>query len=163
ALSRTTNGIAPSRSRMSSAVSSHLPALSGAGTDVYQSFHNSPSAAAAATDSRCDGASGSSVACVPASVTGSRNRLATAGARHEHDALEQVHVLLVLEQRAVQRRQERLAVAAVQRLGRNVLGEQQLEPVEELGGRRLLLEARHLAQVEEHLERLGEQRLLEVR
>ena len=64
------------------------------------------------------------------------------GARHERDALEQVHVLLVLEQRAVQRRDQHLLVGALQRLGRNVLGEQQLQPVEELGGRRLLLQAR---------------------
>src|SRR5439155_20351100 len=100
----------------------------------------------------------------PARITGSTKRVtqrtSSSGARHEDDALEQVDVLLVLEQRAVQRRNERLAIAALQRFGRNVFGQQQFEPVEELGGRRLLLEARHFAQVEEHFERFGEQRLL---
>ena len=42
----------------------------------------------------------------------------------------------------------------LQRLRRNVLGEQQLQPVEELGGRRLLLQSGHVAQLEEDFERL---------
>ena len=61
----------------------------------------------------------------------------------------------------MQRRDQQLLVRAVQRLRRDVLREQELEPVEELRGRRLLLQPRHLAQVEEHLERLGQQLLLE--
>src|SRR5471032_1724870 len=75
-------------------------------------------------------------------------------AGHEHQAFEQVHVLLVLEQRAVQRRDDGLAVLGVQRFGRDVLGEQQLEPVEQLRGGGLLLQARHLAHFEEHFHRL---------
>ncbi len=43
------------------------------------------------------------------------------------------------------------------------LGEQELQPVEELRGRRLLLQAGHIAQTEEHFERLGQQCLLQPR
>src|SRR5882724_1102959 len=69
--------------------------------------------------------------------------------RHEDQALEQVHVLLVLEQGAVQRRDDGLAVLRAQRVGRDVLGEEELQPVEELRGRGLLLQARDLAHLEE--------------
>src|ERR1700722_12185360 len=62
--------------------------------------------------------------------------LAPAQKRHP---LEQMHVLLVLEQRAVQRRDQFLGVALAQRLWRNVLVEQKLEPVEQLRSGRLLL------------------------
>src|SRR5690349_3647907 len=75
---------------------------------------------------------------------------AALGPRHEHQPLEEMHVLLVLEQRAVQGRDEGLAVLRVQRLGRDVLGEKELEPVEQLRGRGFLLEARHLAHLEKH-------------
>src|SRR6185295_19711276 len=61
--------------------------------------------------------------------------------RHEHELLEQVHVLLVLQERAVERRDDGLALVRAQRLGRKVLGEQELQPVEQLRGRRLLLES----------------------
>src|SRR5512132_2631583 len=159
--SRTMNGIAPLRSRMSSAVSSQPSVRAGDGTDVYQRRHSAPSAAAARTASRCDGASGSSDACAPRSVTGSMKRSPTSCASHEHDAFEQVHVLFVLEQGAVQRRYHGLAIGAVQRLRRDVFCEQELQPVEQLRRRRLLLESRHVAQVEEHLEGLLQQRLLE--
>src|SRR5438045_7517668 len=130
ALSRTANGIAPCASRMSSARSSHAVVVSGDGTDVYQSRHSAPSAAAARIPSTCSTASGSSTAWPPRSVTGSMKRsvkclaLPTA-ARHEHHALEQVHVLLVLQQCAVQRRNERLAVGAAQCFRRDVLRQQQ--------------------------------------
>ena len=43
---------------------------------------------------------------------------AARAAMHEHQLLEQVHVLLVLEQRAVQGRQRLLRIVAAQRLGR---------------------------------------------
>src|ERR1700728_2867045 len=65
------------------------------------------------------------------------------------DPLEQMHVLLVLEQRAVQRRDQFLGVALAQRLWRNVLVEQKLEPVEQLRSGRLLFQSRRLAQGEE--------------
>src|SRR5882762_1752280 len=82
-------------------------------------------------------------------------------ARHEDEALEQVDVLLVLEQRAVQRRDDGLAVLGSQGVGRNVLGEQELQPVEQLGGRGLFLQTRHLAHLEEDFERFAKERLLE--
>ena len=53
-------------------------------------------------------------------------------AAEEGELLEQMHVLLVLEQGAMQRRDQFLGVALAQCLRRNVLIEQQLEPVEEL-------------------------------
>jgi hypothetical protein len=111
---------------MSSATSSHSPDLSGDGTDVYQRFHRSPSAAAALTELSCSRES-------------------------------------VLEQRAVQRWNEGLAIGAPQCLGRDVFGEQQLEPVEQFGRGRLLLEPRHFAQIEEYFEGFRKQRLLEAR
>src|ERR1700722_19855827 len=70
-------------------------------------------------------------------------------AAQEGQLLEQVYVLLVLEQCAVQRRDQFLDVALAQRLGRNVLIEQKLEPVEEFGSGRLLFQPRRLAQREE--------------
>src|SRR6202034_3867129 len=60
------------------------------------------------------------------------------------DPLEQMHVLLVLEQRAVQRRDQFLGVALAQRLWRNVLVEQKLEPVEQLRSGRLLFQSPRL-------------------
>src|SRR6059036_2173369 len=74
-----------------------------------------------------------------------------------------MHVLLVLEQRAVERRDDDFLVRAPERLGRDVLGEEELEPVEELRGGGLFLETRHFAQLEEDLQRFLEQRLLQTR
>src|SRR2546425_13294076 len=76
-------------------------------------------------------------------------------ARHEDEALEQVDILFVLEQGAVQRRDDGLAVLGSQGVGRNVLGEQELQPIEQLGGRGLFLEAGHFAHFEEHFERFA--------
>jgi hypothetical protein len=59
---------------------------------------------------------------------------APSGAVQEDQPLEQMHVLLVLQQCAVQRRQRRLAVTGTQRFRGNVLGQQQLEPVQQFGG-----------------------------
>src|SRR5438552_9863285 len=152
ALSTTTNGIAPRRSRMSSAVATYSPMRSGAAIDVYHSRHSSPSAAACCNAASCSRASGCSVACLPISVTGAVNgmrrfhkeaqrhggkavvglrvcaefswklsrggagtqhngtdlqktflcvsfgiRRSSSSARHEYHALEQMHVLFVLE------------------------------------------------------------------
>src|SRR5688500_16511798 len=85
------------------------------------------------------------------------------GTRHENEPLEEVDVLLVLQQRPVQRRDDGLAVLGAQRFGRDVLGKQQLQPVEELGGGRLFLQPGHRAHLEEHFHRLAQQRLLQVR
>src|SRR5690606_41696177 len=43
----------------------------------------------------------------------------------EHQLLEQMHILLVLQQRAMQRRNGLLRIVAAQRLRRNVLRDQQ--------------------------------------
>src|ERR1043165_5305866 len=53
-------------------------------------------------------------------------------ALHVDELLEQGQVLLVLQQRAHQRRDRDLVVLRLQRLGRDVLGQQQLEPVDQL-------------------------------
>ena len=50
----------------------------------------------------------------------------------EGQPLEQVHVLLVLQQRAIQRRDGGLGVLRPQHLGRQVLDHQQLQPVQQL-------------------------------
>src|ERR1700746_2455640 len=67
----------------------------------------------------------------------------------ERQPLEQVHVLLVLEQRAVQRRDQLARVALPEHLGGDVLVEQELQPIQKLARRGLLLQARHLAYLEE--------------
>src|SRR3954454_5959614 len=56
----------------------------------------------------------------------------------ERQSLEQMHVLLVLEQRAVQRPDQLARVAFAQLLDAHVFVEQQLEPVQELRGGGLL-------------------------
>src|SRR5256885_4156198 len=94
---------------------------------------------------------------------GARTAGLRALARHEDEALEQVHVLLVLQQRAVQRRDDGLAVLGPQGVGRDVLGEQKLQPVEQLRGRGLFFEAGHFAHLEENLERFAKERFLEPR
>ena len=64
---------------------------------------------------------------------------------HEGQSLEQMHVLFVLEQRAMQRWDELLRIALAQSLGSDVFRHQQLQPVEKLGGGRLFLHSRHFA------------------
>src|ERR1700730_2056459 len=73
-------------------------------------------------------------------------------ARHEGEALEQVHVLFVLDQGAVQRRDQLLGVALAQRLGADVFDHEELEPVQQLRGRRLLLHAGYLGESEKQFE-----------
>src|SRR6266513_633936 len=83
--------------------------------------------------------------------------------RHNDKALEEMHILLVLQQCPVEGRDNGLAVLGPQGVGRDVLREQELQPVEQLGGRGLFLQAGHLAHLEEHFERLAKERLLEPR
>src|SRR6266581_2048880 len=83
--------------------------------------------------------------------------------RHEDETFKKVDVLLVLEQCPVEGRDNGLAVLAAERLGRDVLGEQELQPVEELGGRGLFLQARDFAHLEERFERFAQERLLQSR
>src|SRR3982075_4357300 len=64
-----------------------------------------------------------------------RSNLAPA---QERQPLEQVHILFVLQQRAVQRRDQLARVTLPQHFRRDVLVEQQFQPVEQLRGRRLL-------------------------
>ena len=79
----------------------------------------------------------------------------------ERQPLEQMHVLLVLQQRAVQRRDQLARVALPEHFRRHVLVEQQLQPVQQLRGRRLLLQARHLAHLEEDPQGFFHQALLD--
>src|SRR4029079_2308885 len=65
--------------------------------------------------------------------------------RHERKPLEQMHVLLVLDQSSMQRRNKFFGVALAYRLRTDVFAHQQLEPVEKLGRRRLLLHAGDVA------------------
>src|ERR1700722_7941396 len=53
-------------------------------------------------------------------------------AAQERQPLEQMHVLLVLQQRAVQRRDQFARVAFPEHFRRHVLVEQELEPVQQL-------------------------------
>src|ERR1700723_774317 len=79
------------------------------------------------------------------------------------DPLEKVHILLVLEQGAVQRRDELLGVALAERLWRNVLIEQKLEPIEQLRSGRLLFQSRRVTQREERPHGLFDQPWLDRR
>src|SRR6202790_867764 len=140
------NGCAPSESRMASAMSIHAAIVSGEGTLVYQSFHNSPSAAALASASWCSRSSGTSLTCVPSSVTGSIQRLmlaafSTVVAVHEKQAFEQAQVLFVLQQRTVQRRDDLLLIGGRQRLRANVLGRPPFTPAEQIQCQRVFFVA----------------------
>eukprot|EP01107_Rhizomastix_libera_P006315 TRINITY_DN20421_c0_g1_i1.p4 TRINITY_DN20421_c0_g1~~TRINITY_DN20421_c0_g1_i1.p4 ORF type:complete len:110 (-),score=5.62 TRINITY_DN20421_c0_g1_i1:555-884(-) len=74
-----------------------------------------------------------------------------------------MHVLLVLQQGAVQGRNAGAGILAAQGLGRNVLGQQQLEPVQQFRGGGLLLQPGHFAQAEEHFQGLLQQFPLQFR
>src|SRR3546814_14431903 len=63
---------------------------------------------------------------------------------HEGQPPEQHHVLLVLEQRAVEGRDSLLGIARLEDVERHVLVEQPLQPVGPLACRRLLLSAGNL-------------------
>ena len=63
-----------------------------------------------------------------------RSPSAAVSSRHESEPLEQVHVLLVLEQRAMQGRNQLLRIALAQDFRPDILDHQELEPVEQLGG-----------------------------
>src|SRR5690606_27469031 len=78
-------------------------------------------------------------------------------------ALEQVHVLLVLEQRAVQWRDGSVVVATAQDLGRDFFCQQQLEPVQEFRGGWLFLQAGGFARTQERIQCGREQVRLDVR
>ena len=76
-------------------------------------------------------------------------RLSILSPRHKRQPLEQMHVLLVLEQRAMEGRNELLGIALAQGFRSDVFDHQELEPVEKLGGGGLLLHARHFADLVE--------------
>src|SRR5687768_16934316 len=84
-------------------------------------------------------------------------------AMREDQLLKEMHILLVLEQRAIERRNGFLRIVGAQRLRRDVFSNQQLDPVEQLGSRWLLFETRHLAYFEERRQGFREQVLLERR
>src|SRR5207253_3442979 len=63
----------------------------------------------------------------------------------KRQALEQMHVLFILQQGAVQGRDQLCRVACPQHLGGNVLDEQELDPVEQLRSRRFFLQSKNLA------------------
>src|SRR5580658_10584087 len=92
-----------------------------------------------------------------------KKNLTSIPAVKEQQLLEQMHVLLVLEQGAVQGRDELLRVVAAQRLRRNVLGHQQLDPIQELGGGGFLLQSGRVANLEERRQRLVQQIALQAR
>src|SRR6266852_4315038 len=99
---------------------------------------------------------------IPARRSRKKN-LTSIPAMKEQQLLEQLHVLLVLEQRAIQRRDQLLRIVAAQGLGRNVLGHEELDPIQEFGGGRLLLQTRRVANLEERRQRLVQQIALQVR
>src|ERR1039458_10801029 len=97
----------------------------------------------------------------PAARNAKKNSTSTA--MQERQLLEQHQVLLVLQQRTMQQRNGPLWVLGAQRLGRDVLRHQQLDPIQQFGSGRFLLEARCVADAEERRQCLGQQLLLEPR
>jgi len=91
-----------------------------------------------------------------------KKNLTSIPAVEKQQLLEQVHVLLVLQQRAVQRRNEPFA-SSLRSASANIFCHQQLDPIQEFGGGRLLLQARRLADLEERRQRLVQQFALQVR
>src|SRR5690606_38637282 len=75
----------------------------------------------------------------------------------EGQPLEQVDVLLVLQQGAVQGRDQLARRLFAQGLRRDVIDQQQLQPVQQFRGRGLLLQARRVADFIEGLKGLGDQ------
>src|SRR5271156_836601 len=74
-----------------------------------------------------------------------------------------MHVLLVLEERTVERWDDDFLVRTSQRFDRDIFRQQQLQPVEQFRGRRLLLQTRNLAQIEKYLQCLLQQRFFQTR
>src|ERR1700761_9711472 len=105
-------------------------------------FHSPPSPAAAFSASTWASDIGSRRMRPSVSVTGWTFSIAGLAVvlLHEDELLEQRHVLLVLEKRADQRRDRDLVVLGLQRRDRDVLRQQQLEPVEPLRPRRPFLQ-----------------------
>ena len=81
--------------------------------------------------------------------------------RHKRQLFEQHHILLILEQRAVQGRDRLADVAVLEHFERHIFVEQQLEPVDQLARRRLFLEPRHFAHLVEDIHRAADERLLD--
>lgn len=82
---------------------------------------------------------------------------------HEGKPLEQHHILLVLEQSAVERRDRLRGIARLENLQRQILVQEQFQPVDQLAGLGLLLEARHLADLVENVHRLPDGQGLDAR
>src|SRR6218665_2902980 len=107
--SSTANGSTAPASRWRSSWSMGEAMASGDGTAVYQSFHSSPSREASTSAEARSADSGTSDAWVPARVTGESQGMRAPGGSavvllHEDELLEERHVLLVLQQRAHERR-----------------------------------------------------------
>ncbi|KAG1305980.1 hypothetical protein G6F62_015491 [Rhizopus arrhizus] len=86
--------------------------------------------------------------CGPPVAAGST---ALTAARHGREALQQVHVLFVLQQRAGHHRHCGGGVR-VDLGGRGVFGQQQAQPIQQFGRGRLFLQARCVAQREERVQ-----------
>src|SRR5690606_2264991 len=90
-----------------------------------------------------------------------RNSATRLAAVYKGKTLEQVHVLLVFQQGPVQRRNDLGVVAILQYLFRNIVGEQQFQPVDQLRAGRLFLQTGDVPQFEKYFERLLYQCLLD--
>ena len=80
----------------------------------------------------------------------------TISPRHKRQSLEQMHILFVLQQRAMQGGQSVFALATQIRR-RQVFGQQKLEPIQHLGGRGFLLQPWCLADLKELCQRRRQQ------
>ncbi|RMN45982.1 hypothetical protein ALQ59_04925 [Pseudomonas syringae pv. apii] len=86
-----------------------------------------------------------------------------AATAHEGQAFQQVHVLLVLDQRPGQRRDRLGRIALAQHRFTDVVGHQQFQPVHQFGRRGLLFQAGHFAHVEKDVQCFADQVFLDVR
>src|SRR5690606_22297612 len=89
--------------------------------------------------------------------------LGSSPAVEKEQLLEQVDILFVLQQRPMQRRNRLSGILGAQRLRRNVLCQEQLDPVEQFRSRRLLFQARDVPDPVESLQRFAEQIFLQPR
>src|SRR5690606_13564512 len=82
---------------------------------------------------------------------------------HKRQPLQQMHILLVLQQSVVMRRNRLSRIMITQDFRRNLIGHQQLQPVNLLRGGRLLLQPGRLANIEENIQGLPHQVVLNIR
>ena len=74
-----------------------------------------------------------------------------------------MHILFILEQSAIKRRDGGFIILAAQRFRRHVFNRQQLQPIQQFGCRGLFLQFIHIAHIEKHRQCFPQQILADIR